>query len=144
MLKKNLIQRKLANLKEYLSELEALSGRSLEEYVKDFEYRRAVERLIQIIVECAIDGNNLIITGMGKRPAMEYKESFSKLVDMGIISSDFASRLIPYTSLRNRIVHEYAEIKNELVYTSIKMLLRDFKMYLAEMVKFLQKEKEAE
>lgn len=48
---KNLIRRKLIVIDGYLSELEILSKRSLEDYLSGFEHRRAVERLIQVIVD---------------------------------------------------------------------------------------------
>lgn len=139
IIKKDTIIRKLGNLKEYLQELETLSKRPLTEYLDNFEYRRAVERLIQVIVECAIDINTLLVVGLGERPPIDYKESFLKLVTCKIIPKEFVEVLIPFVSLRNRIVHEYEKINNELVYASIRHILIEFKKYRKEITRYVFK-----
>lgn len=139
LFKKEAVRRKLANMKEYLKELETLSKRDLEGYLGNFEYRRAVERLIQIIVETAVDCNNLIVISLGERPPIGYKESFLKLAKLKVISPEFASSLIPFVSLRNRIVHEYEEIKDELVFASIRQVLGEFAKYQKMVAKFISK-----
>ena len=54
-MRKSAINRKLIAMEQYLSELEILSQHSLKEYLADFKIKRACERLIQVIVESAID-----------------------------------------------------------------------------------------
>lgn len=139
MIKKVNIHRKMMNLDKYLSELVLLSRRSIEEYLEDFELRRAVERLIQVIVDALIDCNTLLLVGLGERPPIDYKESFLNLGKLKVISTQFASDLVPLTSLRNRIVHEYEEIDNKLVYASIKILLKDMKRYMSAITKYIAK-----
>jgi len=137
-MRKSAINRKLIAMEQYVSELEILSRHSLKEYLADFKIKRACERLIQVIVESAIDCNNLILVGLGDSPPVDYKESFTKLVAHAVIPMDFASRLIPYVSIRNRIVHEYDELKDNLIYAAINMLLRDMKRYRRLIINYLK------
>lgn len=130
MRKRDLIRRKLIIIDGYLSELEILSKRSMQDYLSNFEHRRAVERLIQVIVECACDCNSFIIIDRGNRPPSSYRDSFHKLGELGVISKALVSKFIPLVSLRNRIVHDYEILKNELVYANIKKTLRIFRQYV--------------
>lgn len=52
-----ILNRKLQRLASYLGELEEMSGLTLEDYLSDFRHRRAVERLIQVIVDVSVDIN---------------------------------------------------------------------------------------
>ena len=138
MIKKSVVNQKLITMKQYLSELGILARHSLGEYLRDFTIKRSTERLIQVIVECAFDCNNLILVGLGDSPPVDYKESFTKLVAHGVIPMDFASRLIPYVSIRNRIVHEYDRLKDDLVYAIINILLQDMKRYQQLIINYLK------
>ena len=164
MIKKNVVNQKLITMKQYLSELGILARHSLDEYlrfmffreychakkqVSDFTIKRSTERLIQVIVECTVDCNNLILVGLGDSPPVDYKESFTKLVAHAVIPMDFASRLIPYVSIRNRIVHEYNQLQDDLVYAIINMFtsftdgfalrfLQDMKRYQRLIINYLK------
>lgn len=52
---------KLDKLQSYYTELKYLSSISLNEYISNSIYRRAVERTMQLIVECATDINNMLL-----------------------------------------------------------------------------------
>ncbi|MDQ7793306.1 MAG: DUF86 domain-containing protein [bacterium] len=45
----------------YLRELNELSRITLEEYLGDFRHRRAVERVVQLLVDAAVDVNTHIL-----------------------------------------------------------------------------------
>jgi len=137
-MRKSAINRKLIAMEQYLSELGILARHSLDEYFRDFTIKRSTERLIQVIVECAVDCNNLILVGLGDSPPVDYKESFTKLVAHTVIPMDFASRLIPYVSIRNRIVHEYEQLKDDLVYAIINIFLQDMKRYQQLIINYLK------
>ena len=57
---------KLQNLEAYLQELESLVRLPLAEFMGRPYHRRAAERLIQIIVEDAIDCGMLVLDMLGK------------------------------------------------------------------------------
>ena len=44
----------------------------------------------------------------------------TKLRELKVITPQLTSEIIPLISLRNRIVHEYDVVKDDLVYLSIK------------------------
>lgn len=143
MLDKIAIEQKLTALAEYLDELEQISQYSYQEYKANFQIKRTVERLIQLVVECATDINGLLITGLGEVPPRDYFSSFIALGDLGVLPTGFADTLAPTTAIRNRLVHEYETVDERLVYAGVKPILEEFTQY-AELVSKYLKETEYE
>lgn len=115
----DLIFRKLANAKGYLRELEELRPKSLQEHLSNLEKKRAIERQIQLLVEAVVDAGEIIVIDLSKQPPKNRKEVIVKLQELNVISSELAQAMIPAISLRNRIVHEYDIIRDELVFAAI-------------------------
>ena len=95
------IRTRLADLRTYFDELAPLRDITLEEYKGDAIRRHAIERLIELIIECSIDINGLIITGRGRRPPGDYRSSFLELTTIGVVLPEFASSLAPMARLRS-------------------------------------------
>lgn len=134
-MKTGVITQKLNSLRQYVEELTSLSQRSLQEYLHDAVLRRAVERVLQITIECIVDCNNLIIVGLGERPASDHKSTLLTLADKGVLTEEFARRLVAYVKTRNLLVHEY-EI---LVYAAMQTGIKDFLEYRRQIAEFLDK-----
>jgi uncharacterized protein YutE (UPF0331/DUF86 family) len=143
VLDKIAIEQKLTALAEYLDELEQISQYSYQEYKANFQIKRTVERLIQLVVECATDINGLLITGLSEVPPRDYFSSFIVLGDLGVLPTGFAETLAPTTAIRNRLVHEYETVDERLVYAGVKPILEEFTQY-AELVSKYLKETEYE
>jgi len=121
---------KLDKIQTYYTELKSLSFISLNEYISNSIYRRAVERTMQLIVECATDINNMLLKMQGSKGAADYFNSFIDIAELGIIPIEFALKIAPSTGLRNILVHEYEEINNEIVYNSINTCLQYYLEYM--------------
>jgi len=139
MIEKRLIKRKLIKLKEYLKELQPFSEISPQDYVSDYKNKRTVERDIQLIVECACDINNHILVETQERPPKDYYSSFTDLLKIKVLPQKFASTIAETAGLRNRLVHEYEEIKDNIVYENITNVLRLYKKYIHYIIKYLEK-----
>jgi uncharacterized protein YutE (UPF0331/DUF86 family) len=121
---------KLDKLRIYYTELKSFSSISLDEYIKNSIYRRAIERTMQLIVECATDINNMLLKMHGNKGAVDYFNSFIDIAEQDIIPIEFALKIAPSTGLRNILVHEYEEINDEVVYNSIKTCLQYYLEYM--------------
>lgn len=124
------IKEKLRILIEYYDELEEYSNITLEEYLDSKRDRRAIERILQLVVEVATDINNMILKSLGSTVATDYYNSFIDLSEEEIISAEFAIKIAPSTGLRNILVHEYEEIDDKVVYSSIDDALKYYKEYI--------------
>jgi len=63
-LEKSLITTKLGKMREYQRFLNELRKTSMEDLTSDFKTRGAVERCLQVSIECIIDTGNEIISSL--------------------------------------------------------------------------------
>lgn len=124
------ICKKLKQLAFYYQELEQIAaGLTFDNYREQIIIKRAIERDIQLIVECATDINNMILKQLSKGPAKDYFNSFIELANNQVIEMDFALKLAPSTGLRNILVHEYEKIDDLIVFKSIANVLTFYRQY---------------
>lgn len=137
MVRQDLVRHKLAMLHRYLGELAEHREVSLDEYVQGGMRRRAVERLLQLIVEVAADVNTHLVTELEGMPPADYTDSFTAAARIGAIDAELAARLKPSGGLRNALIHEYGDIDDALVHASIPLALDGFERYIAAVNKWL-------
>jgi len=127
-----IIRKKLAVMIENLKALEPIKEMTRDEYIQDLYKRKATERLLQELIEAAIDINTHIIVQTGNAAPDDYYESFIKLGELKIISADLAEKLAPSAGLRNRLVHEYDQLEHSLVLDSVSMAEEMYADYIKE------------
>lgn len=127
-----IIRKKLAVMIENLKALEPIKEMTRDEYIQDLYKRKATERLLQELIEAAIDINTHIIVQTGNAAPDDYYESFIKLGELKIISADLAEKLAPSAGLRNRLVHEYDQLEHSLVLDSVRMAEEMYADYIKE------------
>lgn len=130
MLDKALVEQKLAFLIEHLDELEPLSAATLEEYKTDAIKRHAAEKLVELVVGYATDINQLIVEGLGHAMPQTYYSSFIAVQELSVLPQDLAAQLANTTGLRNRLVHQYEKLSHEVVYYSLKPLVKNYRQYI--------------
>jgi uncharacterized protein YutE (UPF0331/DUF86 family) len=134
----DIITEKLIKMKKYLEELNSIKPADFNSYTQNLTTRYAVERLLQLIVDLALDINNIILSQKGKPAAVDYFSSFLDLADCGVLTPEFAIQIAPSTGLRNRLVHEYEEVNNKIVYNSIDKTINIYGRYIMEIKKLLK------
>lgn len=134
----DLVQSKMAIMIENLSALEPIPQLSIEDYSSDIYKRKATERMLQEIVEAAIDINYHIIVESNKQPPDNYYQSFIDLSAVGAITFQLANDLAPSAGLRNRIVHEYDFLDNKTVIKSVRNALRLYPKYIDAINEYLK------
>ena len=137
--RENAINEKLIKLEEYLKELKDYKPERFQQYISNKKNKYAVERLLQLIIDLALDINNMIIKGEGGYPASDYFNSFINLIELGVFDDDFANEIAPSTGLRNRLVHEYERVNDKIVYNNIDKTINYYKKYLKYIMKYLEK-----
>ncbi|MGM0472117.1 MAG: type VII toxin-antitoxin system HepT family RNase toxin [Bacillota bacterium] len=128
---------KMIKIEEYLSELKEYKPSSYREYISTKPIKYAIERLIQLTIDLALDINNILIKSEGGYPANDYYSSFIKLVELDILDEEFAYQIAPSTGLRNRLVHEYEEINDRIVYKSIDDMHKFYSKYLKQINEYI-------
>lgn len=136
-IEKEIIRRKLLVIAENLKALEPIMNMTRAEYVGDVYKRKATERLLQELIEAAIDINSHLIIQTGHATPDDYYESFIKAGELSIISADLAEKLAPSAGLRNRLVHEYDLLDHSLVLEAVKMAEELYPGYIKEIETFI-------
>jgi len=125
-----IIINKLIKMEKHISELEKFKPDTFKEYQNDQLKRYAIERLIQLIIDLALDINNMLIKKSDRYPAQDYYSSFLELIDLEILSKEFAKDIAPSTGIRNRLVHEYEEVDDKVVYQNLDKLIKYYLSYI--------------
>jgi uncharacterized protein YutE (UPF0331/DUF86 family) len=129
VLDKAYLRRRLASLLTSLSELDAIGQLTFGQYKTDFVRRHAAEKVVELIVEDAVDINRAIIEAAQLQPPQTSYNTFVEMEQLGILPRSLTPRLANATGLRNRLVHRYEEIDHKMVYDSLKPLLRNYRKY---------------
>lgn len=136
-IEKEIIRRKLLVIAENLKALEPIKNMTRKEYIIDVYKRKATERLLQELIEAAIDINSHLIVQTGNAPPDDYYESFIKAGQLRIISADLAEKLAPSAGLRNRLVHEYDLLDHSLVLESVKTAEKLYPEFIRKIETFI-------
>ncbi len=135
---KEIIRRKMAVIIENLKALDAVKDTALEQYNNDIYRRKATERLLQELIEAAIDINTHMIVQSGSRVPDDYYESFVRAGQLKMISEDLAMKLAPSAGLRNRLVHEYDALENSIVLQAVSMATELYPQYIKAIEDYLE------
>ena len=134
---KAIIRRKLSIIIENLNALEPIQDMNREEYIKDIYKRKATERLLQEVIEAAIDINTHIIVETGNIVPDDYYESFIKAGELEIISLHLAENLAPSAGLRNRLVHEYDLLEHSMILDAVRSAEELYVQYVQEIEDYI-------
>lgn len=137
VLEKDVIIKRIEGIESEISELKALSLQNLEEFsqkkgwqLAQFHLHRALEGVFNISAH--------ILSRIPGATATQYKEIALKLGEYKIVPLDFAqTKLVQMAKYRNRLVHFYAQITAEELYSLIKNDLSDFDIFLSSVKKVL-------
>ncbi|MBI1921462.1 MAG: DUF86 domain-containing protein [Geobacter sp.] len=139
MVDKEVVERLLGLLEEYLNDLESVQDVGFDEYKSAKQVRRFVERTLQIAIEACLDLGNHIIADEGLREPEDNKDVFKVLAEAGIIDAKLLGSLQPMASFRNLIVHDYGKIDDEIVFGILKRRLEDFREYSKRIVDHMRR-----
>jgi len=136
-IEKSLITSKLSKLREYQRFLKELQTTSLDDFVSDFKIRGAVERYLQVSIECVVDIGNEIISSLQLQRPERYRDIPYILAKTEIIPKTFAETVASMISFRNLLVHDYASINQNLVYEFLQTKLPGFEAFTKHITKWL-------
>jgi uncharacterized protein YutE (UPF0331/DUF86 family) len=128
----DIIRAKIVIILENLKALEPIKEMNPDEYIRDLYKRKATERLMQELIEAAIDINTHIIVGSGYAPPDDYYQSFIRAGELGILSPGLAEKLASSAGLRNRLVHEYDRIDHSIILKAVSMAEEYYPKYVEE------------
>jgi uncharacterized protein YutE (UPF0331/DUF86 family)/predicted nucleotidyltransferase len=139
MIDRELINRKLSQIVEYLTALTPLRDVSCTDYLQQPLPRYAAERLLQLLVDIAVDINAHLTVELTGTPPQDYYDSFIKAAQAGVLSVAFALSIAQSTGLRNRLVHQYEAINHAIVHSAIAEAITQYTEYCRHITTFLDR-----
>ncbi len=122
--------RKLALMEARLTSLQSIAGISPDAYRSDEFRRKGAEKLLQELVNAAIDTNFHVLVQSGKPAPADAFRSFRDLTGLGLIDDAQAGALSPFAGLRSRLVHEYETLDDAKVLAAIREAQTVFPPYV--------------
>ncbi len=132
------VETKLSHIRSYYSELLELLEHSDEQIRSSRVLLRALERLIQLIVDEILDVNKHIIRAEGFATSEDTQSTFHVLAEEGVLKRDFARKIAPVVGLRNRLVHRYEEVDIEQMLSHVRKNHKDFKEFVREIMDYVK------
>ena len=111
---------KIAEIEEYLSELEEFMPNDFEEYLNDIKTKAACERYFEKIIEAITDIAFMIIVKRKLRMPEDDIDAFKILLEHKIIDEELCKKLKQAKGMRNILANQYGTIKDEIVFEAIK------------------------
>jgi len=138
MLKPKLVENKIKFIKQDIDKLSKFKDYTFDQIAQDETAHLATERLIERIVNDAIDINQHIIAENSLIDKLsDYKSSFLLLIGLKILPKKFAQDVADSVGLRNILVHHYRELDEKIFYKSIKDCLKDYSKYCQYILKYI-------
>ncbi|HMQ24509.1 MAG TPA: DUF86 domain-containing protein [Acidimicrobiales bacterium] len=128
---------RLRAMSETLGDLEALRSIRDDTLREEPLTRAAAERLIQVVVDLAVDINTHLVTSATGAAPHTGHDSFTAMAGIGALTDDLANRLAPCAGLRNILVHRYADIRTDLVADAIPTVLDGFAEFVTQVADWL-------
>ena len=128
MLEKDAILAKISIIKKCLSTIQKVTGldpAKLNDYMVEDVFVLNLQRSIQASIDLA----NIIIAKEGWRLPASYKESFKELFEHKIIDKNTCDKMIKMVGFRNIAVHEYQELKREILDSILQKNLKDLESF---------------
>jgi len=119
---KEKVEQRLTKLEQAVRKLHEIAVHSWDEYHNNEALRDRAERNLHVAAQACIDIANHIIADRGYRTPQGYADSFVILLEEGIIPADLADKMKMVAGFRNILVHDYLEIDDKIVYSSLRRL----------------------
>lgn len=133
------IRRKLSIIAQNLRALESITNLTVDAYRQNLFQKKGAERLLQELIEAAIDINLHLMTQTGGTVPDDYHQSFLALGENKVIPMELARQLAPSAGLRNRLVHEYDAIDDARVLQAVAACQQQFPLYMKAVEDYLKR-----
>lgn len=132
-----IVHERLRLMRGLLNDLHEIGEVSVERFEKDRIIRHAVERILTQLVDLSVSINSHIVASIRNVAPATYRESFSAVAEVGVISPELAAELAPSAGLRNVLTHEYVTVDLRLVARAVPVADAAYRQYVADVARYL-------
>jgi len=133
----DIIAQRLERLKNYVRQLRQIQKTGKKKVCKNAISFAAMERYLQLAVECVLSVGNHIIAGLNLRKPATYDQIMQILAEEKVIAKKTLSLGRPLPVLRSLLVHDYSEVNREKLFDTARGTLPVFEDLAKAYRKFL-------
>lgn len=140
MLRFNLdvVSRLIGEIRKSVNRLQNLQKVPQEEFLRNPDKIDSAKYNLIVTIEAAVDLCNHLISQNALRMPRDYADTFEVLRERGVFDETFTRRLKAMARFRNRLVHLYWEVDNEVLYGFLQKNLEDFARFLEDIARFME------
>lgn len=131
------ITNKLERMIDRLDRLKVYEQYTLEQYLADNNVQIIVERLLELLIQAALDINKSLLKQVAGKSIEKNFESFIEMGQSGFIPVDLARKIAPSGPFINVLAHDYDDIIHEQVFASFKIALEQYPEYIEAIQDYL-------
>lgn len=120
-----------------LNGLSEISNLSREEFLEKHHLIAGAKYYLIVSIEAVINLSNYLISKNKLRVSESYADTFKVLADASVINDELAVKLMDMAKFRNRLLHIYWDIDDELIYDIMKEDIRNINEFLQSYMEFL-------
>ncbi len=98
----------------------------------------AVERILILVVDLAVDINNHVAAAVLREVADDYKLTFPLAAKAGMISRELADKLAPSAGTRNILVHQYLDVDPHRIVLAASLAVEQYGDYVRQVQAYVQ------
>lgn len=137
MVDSDIISARLERLKACVKQLRLIQKGGKKKVCKNAVTFAAMERFLQLTVECVLDVGNHIIAGLNLRKPSTYEHIMQILCEEKLIAKKVFSKAKPIAGIRNLLVHDFTEVEREKLFDTARGLASTFEELAKAYRKFL-------
>ena len=124
-----------------LEKMKEISVLPKEAFLSDPYKIAATKYFLVISIEAAIDMCNHVISRNKLRVPDDYADTFKVIGEAGAFDREFVARLMRMARFRNRLVHIYWEVDDEVIYGVLREHINDMEQFTQRFTIFLSTER---
>ena len=128
---------RLKFMSDNLQELRRFETITLDEYLDSFDLKIISERILELVIQAALDINEHLLTKGFQVKSTTNKQSFLNLGKYNIITVELAEELSLSAGVRNILAHQYLKINHKILFNHIKKVLIIYPQYISQIADYL-------
>ncbi len=137
-LRKDLIKSKIRNIKDSVNIIGDNINKDFKDFLSSGLIKEGIYKKTEFAIECIIDICNIINSDLELGMPESEESIIRNLERKNIFQKDILHLIIQMKKFRNVLIHKYGDIDDEKAFDDIKQGLKDFKLIINEIEKFLK------
>lgn len=136
----DIIEIRLAKLREYSEHLKELRRSDREAFKKDYKIHGLAEHYLYLSIQSMLDIGHHLIAGLQLRKPQDYEEVFQVLTEARILPEEFVRTLAGAGRFRNLLAHGYVSIDLDKVYENLQKAPEQIDKFMRLVQRFLEEQ----